>query len=149
MDRPERSGSSSCYCWDSVRWGTAHTVTPLNRRHWSRRRPSTRPSCRRRTVNQRRGTPYITKATFEYSYQGESHTSSNVYPGPLSKDFGSKADPRAQLDGYGTGDTVTAYVPPDSPGNAFLNHESSNKPLFVIGLGGSLAGGTLLSVFRR
>jgi len=101
------------------------------------------------TVDQRRGTSYIPKATFEYSYQGESYTSSNVYPGPLSQDFGSEADARAQIDGYETGDSITAYVPSDSPGNAFLNHESSNKPLFVIGFGGILAFGTLLSVFRR
>jgi len=101
------------------------------------------------TVDQRRGTSYTPQATFEYSYQGESYTSSNVYPGPLSKEFGSEADARAQLDGYETGDSVTAYVPSDSPGNAFLNHESSNKPLFVIGFGGILAFGTLFSVFRR
>ncbi|WP_253737290.1 DUF3592 domain-containing protein [Halohasta salina] len=100
------------------------------------------------TIDKRHGTAYAPQASFEYSYQGDSYTSSNVYPGPLSKDFGSKADAMAQLDGYETGDTVTAYIPSDSPGNAFLKHERSNKPLFVIGFGGILTVGTLLSVFR-
>jgi len=101
------------------------------------------------TLDQRRGTAYTPQATFEYSYQGASYTASNVYPGPLPREFGSEPEARAQLDGYAAGDTVTAYVPADSPGEAFLKHERSNKPLLVIGFGGVVLLGTLVSIFRN
>jgi hypothetical protein len=101
------------------------------------------------TINQRRGTAYTPQATFEYTYQGASYTASNVYPGPLPREFDSRADARAQLDGYAAGDTVTAYVPVDDPGKAFLKHERSNKPFLVIGVGGVFVLGTLVSVFRN
>jgi len=101
------------------------------------------------TLDQRRGTAYTPQATFEYSYQGASYTASNVYPGPLPREFGSEAEARAQLNGYGAGDTVTAYVPTDDPGKAFLKHESSNKPFLVIGFGGVVLLGTLVSALRN
>lgn len=101
------------------------------------------------TVSQRRGTEYSPQATFNYTYEGETYTSSNVYPGKLAREFGSEEDARAQLEGYEPGDTVTAYVPSDDPGNAFLKHESSNKPFLVIGLGGVIVLGTVVSIFRN
>ena len=97
---------------------------------------------------QRRGTGYSPHATFDYTYHGETYTSSNVYPGKLPREFGSEEDARAKLEGYEPGDTVTAYVPSDAPGNAFLKHESSNKPLLVIGLGGILVIGTIYSMLK-
>jgi hypothetical protein len=83
----------------------------------------------------RRGVDYVPQATFEYSYEGSDYTSSNVYPGPLSKDFDTEEAAREELSGYEPGDTVTAYVPPDSPGNAYLQREGNDKPLFLIGFG--------------
>jgi hypothetical protein len=100
-------------------------------------------------LNERRGTDdYSPSATFNYTYEGESYTSSNMYPGGISHEFGTEEDARAQLEGYEPGATVTAYVPSDSPGNAFLEHESSNKPLYIAGLGAILVLGTLLSIVR-
>jgi len=87
------------------------------------------------TVDKRRGTAYTPRATFEYTYQGESYTSSKMYPGQFPKDFNTEEKARARLDGYDPGDTVTAYVPTDSPGSAYLEHESSDKPLLVVGFG--------------
>ncbi len=97
----------------------------------------------------RRGTDdYSPQATFNYTYEGETYTSSHVYPGDVLHEFGTKEDARAQLEGYEPGATVTAYVPSDSPENAFLKYESSNKPLYIIGLGAILVLGTIVSVLR-
>lgn len=101
-------------------------------------------------LNSRRGTDdYSPQATINYTYNGEPYTSSNMYPGDVSHEFETKEDARAQLAGYETGDTVTAYVTTDSPSNAFLKHESSNKPLYIIGLGAILVLGTLVSIVRN
>lgn len=101
------------------------------------------------TVSQRRGTEYRPRATFNYTYNGTEYTSSNVYPGPLPREFGSEDEARAQLDGYEPGTTVSAYVPPDSPENAFLKVERSNKPFLVVGIGALLVVGTVLSKLRN
>lgn len=97
-------------------------------------------------VDKRRGVDYAPRATFNYTFEGESYTASNVYPGPLTRDFGTEEAAREQLDGYETGDSVTAYVQPDAPGDAFLVRERSDKPFFVIGIGIVLALGGLYSI---
>jgi len=101
------------------------------------------------TVSQRRGTEYRPQATFNYTYNGTEYTSSNVYPGPLSREFGSEDEARAQLDGFEPGTTVSAHVPPDSPENAFLKVERSNKPFLLVGIGALLVFGTVLSTLRN
>jgi len=101
------------------------------------------------TVSQRRGTEYRPKATFNYTYNGTDYTSSNVYPGPLPREFGSEDAARAQLDGFEPGTTVSAHVPPESPQNAFLKVERSNKPFLLIGIGALLVFGTVFSKLRE
>lgn len=96
----------------------------------------------------RRGADYSPQATFNYTYNGQAYTSSKVYPGKLPREFGSEEDARAQIARYEPGDTVWAYVPPDSPGNAFLKHESSNKPFMVIGFGVVVLLGTMYSMLK-
>ncbi|WP_335999115.1 DUF3592 domain-containing protein [Halorientalis halophila] len=100
-------------------------------------------------VDKRRGVAYKPQATFEYTYEGQSHTASNVYPGPLSRDFGTEDAAREQLEGYEQEDDVTAYVAPDAPGEAFLLRERSNKPFLVIGIGLLLTLGGLYSGRNR
>ena len=97
---------------------------------------------------QRRGTDYSPQATFNYTYEGREYSASKVYPGKLPREFGSKGDARAQIAEYEPGDTVWAYVPPASPSNAFLKHESSNKPFIVIGIGGIIVFGTIYSILK-
>jgi hypothetical protein len=100
-------------------------------------------------LDERRGTDdYSPQATFNYTYEGERYTSSNVFPGKLPREFETKDEAGAQLEGYESGSTVRAYVPQNSPGNAFLKHESSNKPLIVTGLGAIVVLGTVFSIFR-
>lgn len=97
----------------------------------------------------RRGVSYTPQATFSYRYEGERYNSSNVYPGTLPREFDSREAADSALDGYEPGETVTAYVPPGSPGSAFLKNESSNKPFLVIGVGVLFLLGAVYSVFRR
>jgi hypothetical protein len=97
-------------------------------------------------VDQRRGTEYRPLATFNYSYGGERYTASNVYPGTLPREFDTREAAAEALSGYEPGDSVTAYVPPESPGNAYLKHESSNKPFLVIGVGALFVAGAVRSV---
>lgn len=100
-------------------------------------------------VDERRGNDdYSPHATFEYTYRGETYTSSDMYPGGVSHEFETKEDARAQLDGYEPGATATVYVPTNSPGDGFLAHESSNKPLYISALGGILVLGTIVSIVR-
>ncbi|WP_277543179.1 DUF3592 domain-containing protein [Haloarcula laminariae] len=100
------------------------------------------------TVSQRRGTEYRPQATFNYTYNRKAYTTTNVYPGPLSREFGSPEEASAQLDGFESGTTVTAYVPPDSPNDAFLKVERSNKPFLLAGFGVLLVLGALASALR-
>jgi hypothetical protein len=82
-----------------------------------------------------RGASYTPRATFDYTYQGETYTSSKVYPGTLSKDFDTERAARDELEGYEPGTTVTVYVPTDSPGAGYLKQESTNKPFILVGIG--------------
>jgi hypothetical protein len=98
--------------------------------------------------SKRRGVSYTPQATFTYRYNGEKYTSSNVYPGTLPVEFDTRDAAASALDGYEPEKTVTAYVPPDSPGNAFLMHESSNKPFLVVGIGVLFLLGSLYSASK-
>lgn len=100
-------------------------------------------------VDQRRGTDdFSPQVTFNYTFEGEQYTASNMYPGGITREFETKEDIRELLEGYEPGATKTAYVPTDAPQNAFLKHQSSNKPLYVIGLSVIMLLGTIVSIFR-
>jgi len=94
---------------------------------------------------QKGGTDFSPRVTFNYTYEGKTYTSSNVYPGKLPREFDTRETARSELSGYEPGATVTAYVPTDAPGNAFLKYERSNKPFFVIGFGALFVMGSVYS----
>lgn len=93
------------------------------------------------TVSQRRGTEYRPTASFNYSYDGENYSSSNVYPGnnlpvgSLEPTYNSREKASSALKDYEMGSQVTAYINSNSPSNGYLKHESSNKPYFIIFIG--------------
>jgi len=82
-----------------------------------------------------KGVSYTPQATFTYTYEGETYTASNVYPGTLAHDFDTERAAREELDGYEPGATVTVYVPTDSPAKGYLKPESNNKPFLLVGVG--------------
>lgn len=81
------------------------------------------------------GADYRPTVTFEYSYQGSSYRSDRVYPSALDPNFDTRSAAADVLDGYAENESVTAYVDPDEPGEAFLLNERSNTPLVALAIG--------------
>jgi hypothetical protein len=90
-------------------------------------------------VSQRRGVEYKPTASFSYTYNGDSYNSDNVYPSGIAQEFNSEEDASQVIEDYNTGETVTGYISPGSPGNAFLVDENSNTPYFMILIGIAMA----------
>ena len=92
---------------------------------------------------------YYVDVTYEYTVDGRTYDSENVYPGPGQT---SKSEFRAEdvVENYPDGATVTAYYNPGDPSESFLiKQRNTLMPLSMIGMGAltSLAFGTAL--FRR
>lgn len=78
---------------------------------------------------------YRPTVRFTYEYDGASYTSTNVFPSDISPNYDTRSEARSVLEGYQPGDTATAYVSPDQPGEAFLKNQTSNAPLIFVGVG--------------
>ena len=83
----------------------------------------------------RSGVSYRPTVRFTYEYDGTTYTSTNVYPATIAPTYDRKAEARSVLDGYEAGDTVTIYVPPGDPDDAYLKRQATNAPLLAIGVG--------------
>jgi hypothetical protein len=95
---------------------------------------------------------YYPSVRFEYTYRGETYTSDNVFPSTVRASYDTESAARDAIDEYDPDSTVTAYVPPDSPGDAFLENEQSNAPFIAVGIGlfAVLAGGwSVTNAYRR
>jgi hypothetical protein len=70
---------------------------------------------------------YSVFVRYQYSYEGETYTSTSMCPGAGSACLPS-SDSRAEmeefLEDYPEGETVTAYVSPSNPSNAYLIDKS-------------------------
>lgn len=66
------------------------------------------------------GADFTPTVQFAYEYQATSYTSTNVFPAEITRNYDTEDAARSVLDDYETGETATAYVAPDDPGNAFL-----------------------------
>ena len=89
-----------------------------------------------RDSSRKSGIDYQPEINFEYSFEGNQYTSSNMYPGgqqPQEYDYESEA--REVTDKYSEGSEITVYVPPESPGEAFIENEKTNNPLIFMGIG--------------
>lgn len=81
------------------------------------------------------GVDYKPTVRFVYEYEGTSYTSGNVFPGQVSPNYDTESEARSVLNDYESGQTVTAYVDPDDPDDAFLRDRTSNAPLLLVGIG--------------
>lgn len=64
---------------------------------------------------------YRAHVTYEYSYEGETYTSENIYAGTGDSDrFSTRGTAESFVQQYPEGETVTAYVDPDEPSRAYL-----------------------------
>jgi hypothetical protein len=98
------------------------------------------------TVDQRStddGTEYRPVVTYEYTVDGETYTSENVYPGQFNRWQGSSFSAQDVTNQYAPGDEVTVHYNPDSPGEAYLTNNGwpdgwlfATAAITVVGLGG-------------
>lgn len=84
-----------------------------------------------------RGAPeYQPEIMFEYSYEGQDYTSSNMYPGGQKpEDYNVESNAREVVDRYSQGSEITVNVPPENPGEAFIKAKKTNNPLIGMGAG--------------
>jgi len=68
---------------------------------------------------------YVPVVTFQYRFQGTEYTSDRIYPGDAQPQYEEEATAASRLSAYTVGESVTAYVNPDAPGQAFLEDSRS------------------------
>ncbi|MFC6875449.1 DUF3592 domain-containing protein [Halobellus marinus] len=78
---------------------------------------------------------YEPRVEFTYEYQGESYTGTNVFPATIAPEYEQRSNAESVIDEYEDGMTVTAYVDPADPNDAFLQNKTSNTPLLAAGIG--------------
>jgi len=86
---------------------------------------------------------YVPMATFEYRFQGTTYTSDSVFPRGSEQRYHERAEAESVLADATSGDTVTAYVDPEAPGEAFLTTTRSETSVRFLVFGGfmGLVGG--------
>lgn len=86
--------------------------------------------------SRRGGIDYQPELTFEYSYEGQDYTSSNMYPGGQEpKDYNVESNARDVIEEYSQGSEITVSVPPENPGEAFIKAKKTNNPFIGMGFG--------------
>lgn len=88
-------------------------------------------------------TQYVPQLVFEYTFEGETYTSTNVDPPAegveTTNRYSSESRAREHFEEYEEGQTVTAHVDPAQPGEAFLERETNTvRNLGLVALGGLL-----------
>jgi hypothetical protein len=87
--------------------------------------------------------------SFNYSYNGQSYSSDNTYPpGDTQRELNSRSAAEKIAQNYSTGTTVTAYVNPENPGEAFLKKKRSNDPVIFMGIGAVVILGGLYVILK-
>jgi len=79
-------------------------------------------------------TDYRVQISYEYTYEGESYTSDNVFPGTGVEEFSSRGSAEEFIADYPEGGTVTAYVDPDNPSDAHLEAEARGQNVLGYGV---------------
>lgn len=72
---------------------------------------------------------------YTYRYKEQSYTGDRISPRPNEESDETEAAAREAISGYEPNATVTAYVDPAAPGDAFLKNEVSNTPFGLVALG--------------
>lgn len=91
---------------------------------------------------------YSPEITYEYTVDGRTYEGSNVLPGSGETRKGENWA-RGIVENHPEGETVTAYYDPQNPSNAFLVENRERMYLFVAGVGGLLALGSLGALGRK
>ena len=93
---------------------------------------------------------YVPVVRFQYRFQGASYTSEKLYPGRSQPQYKDRATARERVSAYTVGESVTAYVDPGAPGEAFLQDRRSGQSAGAVLVGAivSLIGGVGLRQAR-
>lgn len=91
----------------------------------------------------RANTRYEPTATFEYRFRGTDYTADDIFPAGSSERYRDRAAAESVLSAFEVGETVTAYVSPAAPGEAYLRATRSNtsRQFLVFGAFMTLVGG--------
>ena len=73
---------------------------------------------------------------YSYQYDGTEYTSDQLFPGSISPTYDTRSEAESIRDRYETNETVTAYVDPAAPDEAFLERQTTNGPFLFAGFGG-------------
>jgi hypothetical protein len=88
-----------------------------------------------RDASGRENIEWIPEVRYTYQYRGSTYRSEQVYPGVEARGYYDRSKAVSVTDSYEPGATVTAYVRPDQPSNAFLIRERGSGPLWGMGIG--------------
>jgi len=80
-------------------------------------------------------TSYVPVVTFQYQFREQRYTSNRIYPGDAEPQYEDRATAEERLSAYAVGERVTAYVDPDSPGEAYLEDSRSGQATGAILVG--------------
>ncbi len=83
-----------------------------------------------------RGIAYNVHVSFTYTCQGTEYTSNQLFPGNLSPQYETRSKAQSVIATYDSGTTVTAYVDPAAPNEAFLERRTTQSPLIVLAFAG-------------
>lgn len=72
---------------------------------------------------------------FTYTYEEKAYTGNRIFPGSGAPAYDTESAARDVIAGYEANTTVTAYVDPANPDEAFLKNQVSNRPVVLVGIG--------------
>jgi hypothetical protein len=80
---------------------------------------------------------------FTYTYDGGTYTSDDVFPGETPPRYEQESAARDVIEPYEPEMTTTAYVDPETPGQAFLENRTTGRQFVFMAVGavGALFGG--------
>lgn len=86
--------------------------------------------------SRRGGIDYQPEIEYEYTFEGQTYTSDSMHPGgQLPDEHNIESEAREVIDRYSQGSEITVFVPPENPGDAFIEAEKTSDPLFFMGIG--------------
>jgi len=79
---------------------------------------------------------YYVEIEFTYQFQGTQYTGDQLFPGSISQSYDTRSDAQSAIEPYEAGETVTAYVDPESPSEGFLERQTITSPFEFVAIGG-------------
>jgi len=78
---------------------------------------------------------YYVQVAFIYQFQDTQYTGDQLFPGSISRSYDTRSAAESAIEPYEAGETVTAYVDPESPSEGFLKRQTITSPFEFIAIG--------------